>query len=482
MQDIYYFCIHIIIYISMKLPNKIITSIFIALTYITNLFAQGYEGDLTSKRLSVSDGLLSNTIRTMVQDRNGYIWLGTTSGLTRYDGYSFVNFKDASSSSNYVGIITYDEKNNLLWTFSPIYNVKCLDLNKGYYVDYTTRNDTEKSFRKHLLTPNGMWLYTEQFGIRHVVYNNGEFNTTDYNTTNHNIPENKVSYMVEDNKENVWAIASHHVMRIDNKGKLNIINKQIKPLTLRSEGDNIVVFDTNNTLWYYTSSGKLKRSTKIPMMLGVVDKITTSMIWQGSYYLFTPNETFAYNLATGQWSKPHDIQIPKALDQGFTDKFQFIGNNKDGNLWIFPKKGKHKNVHLMNHLSADPGREHIFNVAAVSDSLLAIATYGEGLIIYNYYTDKQYQHTAEDKDPLFHSNYLFYIIKDRNNGIWLAADAAGVSYVSPKPKAIARYIVPCQGIETKHGQIQFPCVIYFLTRKVCFDFQLLFLEKDSRKF
>ena len=192
MQDIYYFCIHIIIYISMKLSNKTIISIFIALTYIINLFAQGYEGELTSKRLSVSDGLLSNTIRTMAQDRDGYIWLGTTTGLTRYDGYSFVNFKEASSSSNYVGIITYDEKNNLLWTFSPIYNVKCLDLNKGYYVDYSTRNDTEKSFRKHLLTPNGMWLYTEQFGIRHVVYNNGEFNTTDYNTTNHNIPENNV--------------------------------------------------------------------------------------------------------------------------------------------------------------------------------------------------------------------------------------------------------------------------------------------------
>ena len=286
MQDIYYFCIHIIIYISMKLSNKTIISIFIALTYIINLFAQGYEGELTSKRLSVSDGLLSNTIRTMAQDRDGYIWLGTTTGLTRYDGYSFVNFKEASSSSNYVGIITYDEKNNLLWTFSPIYNVKCLDLNKGYYVDYSTRNDTEKSFRKHLLTPNGMWLYTEQFGIRHVVYNNGEFNTTDYNTTNHNIPENNVSYMVMGNKENVWAIASRHIMRFDKNGKPNVINKQIKPIDLRSEGDNIVVFDANNTLWYYTSSGKLKRTTKMPMMLGVVDKITTSILCHGSFCQF----------------------------------------------------------------------------------------------------------------------------------------------------------------------------------------------------
>lgn len=150
----------------MKLSNKTIISIFIALTYIINLFAQSYESELTSKRLSASDGLLSNTIRAMVQDNTGYIWIGTTAGLTRYDGYSFVNFKDATSSSNYIGVLTYDSKNNLLWTFSPSYNVKCLDLNKGYYVDYTTRNDGDKSFRKHILTPNGMWLYTEQFGIR----------------------------------------------------------------------------------------------------------------------------------------------------------------------------------------------------------------------------------------------------------------------------------------------------------------------------
>ena len=443
MQDIYYFCIHIIIYISMKLSNKTIISIFIALTYIINLFAQGYESELTSKHLSASDGLLSNTIRAMVQDNTGYIWIGTTAGLTRYDGYSFVNFKDATSSSNYIGVLTYDSKNNLLWTFSPSYNVKCLDLNKGYYVDYTTRNDGDKSFRKHILTPNGMWLYTEQFGIRHVVYNNGEFKTTDYNTTNHNIPENKVSYMVEDNKGNVWAIASHHVMKIDKHGKLSIINKTAKPIDLRSEGDNIIIFDANNNVWNYTASGKLKHRAKLPIMLGNVAQITTSMIWQGSYYIFTSNETYAYNLTTKQWSKPQDIQIPRGLDQGHTDNYHFVANNKDGNLWMFPKQGKHKKLHVMNNLSADPGREHIYNITTVSDSLLAIATYGEGLIIYNPKTGNMVRHTAQDKEPLFLSNYLFYIIKDQDNGIWLAADAAGVSYISPKPKAIARYAIPC---------------------------------------
>ena len=40
-----------------------------------------------ANRLSVGDGLPSNTIRAMVQDNDGYIWFGGTGGLARYDGY-----------------------------------------------------------------------------------------------------------------------------------------------------------------------------------------------------------------------------------------------------------------------------------------------------------------------------------------------------------------------------------------------------------
>ena len=33
-------------------------------------------------------GLSQSTINCMVQDRDGFIWIGTWSGLIRYDGYS----------------------------------------------------------------------------------------------------------------------------------------------------------------------------------------------------------------------------------------------------------------------------------------------------------------------------------------------------------------------------------------------------------
>lgn len=49
----------------------------------------GYSQNFIFNRLYLSDGLLSNNILTVSQDKNGYIWLGTENGLQRYDGSRF---------------------------------------------------------------------------------------------------------------------------------------------------------------------------------------------------------------------------------------------------------------------------------------------------------------------------------------------------------------------------------------------------------
>lgn len=41
---------------------------------------------------TVEDGLLQNVTKTVVQDRTGFIWVGTSRGLQRFDGYSFVSY------------------------------------------------------------------------------------------------------------------------------------------------------------------------------------------------------------------------------------------------------------------------------------------------------------------------------------------------------------------------------------------------------
>lgn len=43
-------------------------------------------------RFTVDDGLAQNQVSSVVQDRAGFIWVGTSRGLQRYDGYSFVRY------------------------------------------------------------------------------------------------------------------------------------------------------------------------------------------------------------------------------------------------------------------------------------------------------------------------------------------------------------------------------------------------------
>ena len=50
---------------------------------------------LRFEHLSVEDGLAQETVLAMAQDRDGFMWFGTQNGLSRFDGYRFVNFRTA---------------------------------------------------------------------------------------------------------------------------------------------------------------------------------------------------------------------------------------------------------------------------------------------------------------------------------------------------------------------------------------------------
>src|SRR5215471_5688538 len=47
---------------------------------------------LPLKTYSTSDSLVNNEINKIFRDSRGFLWLGTAGGLSRFDGYTFVNF------------------------------------------------------------------------------------------------------------------------------------------------------------------------------------------------------------------------------------------------------------------------------------------------------------------------------------------------------------------------------------------------------
>ena len=70
------------------------TTVFLLLCTLVCWAQQTQE--LRVRRISVVDGLKSNSIYCIQQDRRGFVWIGTENGLSRYDGYRFVNFTQLS--------------------------------------------------------------------------------------------------------------------------------------------------------------------------------------------------------------------------------------------------------------------------------------------------------------------------------------------------------------------------------------------------
>src|SRR5262245_25443306 len=49
---------------------------------------------LSVRHYDVSDGLAHSRVGAIHQDRKGYIWFGTSEGLSRFDGYRFTNYSE----------------------------------------------------------------------------------------------------------------------------------------------------------------------------------------------------------------------------------------------------------------------------------------------------------------------------------------------------------------------------------------------------
>ena len=74
---------------NMKRFALFILAIFAFLASSNSIFAQVFPDDYVSRVWTAADGLPGNTITDIIQDHNGYIYIGTYEGLVRFDGIDF---------------------------------------------------------------------------------------------------------------------------------------------------------------------------------------------------------------------------------------------------------------------------------------------------------------------------------------------------------------------------------------------------------
>ncbi|MBO7457158.1 MAG: response regulator [Paludibacteraceae bacterium] len=115
---------------------------------------------------SIKDGMSQNTVMTIMQDRQGFMWFGTWDGLNRFDGYTFEVFKamsdgEAAQVNNRVTMIYEDEEERIWWsTYDGHY----------YRLDEARKSTTEQPFDS---LPEGMLLQMNEAEKRTKVDSHG---------------------------------------------------------------------------------------------------------------------------------------------------------------------------------------------------------------------------------------------------------------------------------------------------------------------
>ncbi len=106
-----YFCFQ-------KAGSFILLAFLLLFIFNTRGFSQDAKSKPEMRFQHIHEGLVSNQVSTIYQDKLGFIWIGTFSGLHRYDGIQFHVYSSTpdsnSISDNYIGRI-FEDKDNNLW-------------------------------------------------------------------------------------------------------------------------------------------------------------------------------------------------------------------------------------------------------------------------------------------------------------------------------------------------------------------------------
>ncbi|WP_228239048.1 hybrid sensor histidine kinase/response regulator transcription factor [Allomuricauda sp. M10] len=183
---------------------KMYAAIILVLIFCFELDAQ----HLKFNHYNDKNGLSHNSVRHIIQDQQGFLWLGTFSGLNRFDGYQFKPDLLSSSvdSDIYKADVTgleLDTSTNNLW----------IATNKGLYlfntathelVDFLHNKDRKDNFpyeeirSVHIDRHKRVWVGTKYDGL--YLYGATEKVFTKVDLPNYNY----IKEIFEDNEGNIW--------------------------------------------------------------------------------------------------------------------------------------------------------------------------------------------------------------------------------------------------------------------------------------
>lgn len=412
------------------------------------------SNQLVSRNLSAKDGLSSNQVYDILQDKRGYLWFATTNGISRYDGYSFLNFNVLNSPlpkqvQASMGRINYDSKNDLLWATTSNFHIACYSMQGTRFLDYTGKGDYQRQYMHFRFDDGITWLYDKNEGIRRIEYAKGQFVCTDFNRQNGHAFADGITSLYLDARHHAWVISKDGLYCLSgNQAQLKVKGKVV---TGQRVDDKMAFFTNRGVFYLFDAQGKLLRKKDMkslfPGNFAVdVKKSRASICWNHKWILFTDKATFSLDIQTMEVTKPADWQMQDALLIEQSHGCSFVSSKK-GDLIIFSPQGIYRRINLLEGVKDQGNRSRKYGIFAMSASRYVIVSYGNGAFVYDINMGVLDHIKVRDERHLIHSDFLTSALVDRNGNIWISQDEGGVVCISKSFNSFMSYLYPSSSLQ-----------------------------------
>ncbi len=274
---------------------------------------------------TTDDGLPTNTIYSITEDKNGKIILGTDNGLTFFDGNDFttLNVKDGLINPYIVAVFT-DEK-GIIWLIN--YNGKLQKYENKKIVTTSIFTNQANAF---LNTKNKLFLYTTQNRYANKTYYYNQIDKNNFQLFKPNINLFKTSriappILVQDNLEIKFdaGFLIYKNFKIKVSNEITMLHKVI------FRKNNVCLLD-ENYLFVVDFNGKVIQKVKLPISLSqrTIYKHDFVVDNQNNCWLNLQNKGL-FILKNNKW-----VAVNENLELNESDNINYLFCDSKGKMWI----------------------------------------------------------------------------------------------------------------------------------------------------
>lgn len=417
-----------------------------------------FSQEYSVKFLDISDGLSNNSITTIYQDKDGYMWFGTYDGLNRYDGYTFKVFRNEinnenSLSNNTVYSLEGDSKRHI-WVGGNK-GASVYDKSKVlfYAVQYKEKENSAAVVLKNVVhqikavSDELVLLATQNSGL--VVFEEGSFvgKTVPIAKLKKAFSYDALAIQKDKKGSSCWVYVRD--LGICNYNFLSKNMKLITPLLMEVK---CMESDSNGNLWIGTDEGLFLFNTStfsISKNYFSNKCIVTNILRDKKNQLLLATDgcgLYTLDRITNQVIPYHKDNLQQIIK---SSSVWSVYEDHFGNIWIGTLRGgismisaTPKYFKNIKYNTKDNNLAQNFILSACEDEKknLWIGTDGAGL---RYWNRKKNTYTVYNNNPnstnYITSNFITNVIRDSNNEIWLSTWAGGVNRINPKTNSISHY-------------------------------------------